>query len=85
MDGTLSSPNCDRLLYLEGINRKQTKGWFFFFVGGAVVLVRSSAGFELHTLVQLDLRHQRWTLIAQGLDSESVGDQETEQHGAEKS
>lgn len=35
MDGTPWSPNCVRLLYLEGTNRKQTKEWcFFFFLQG---------------------------------------------------
>lgn len=61
MDGTSSSPNCVRLLYLDGINRKQTKGcgvfWvFFFFSWGDVVLVSSAAAFQLHTLALLQVR-----------------------------
>lgn len=68
-DGTPSSPNCDKLLCLEGINCNQTKEWFdclgfgeffvwlvwFGFLGGAVVLVRSSDGFKLHTLAALQV------------------------------
>lgn len=97
MDGTPSSPNSDRLLYLEGINRKQTKrvGVVFW---GDVVLVRSSAGFELYTLAPLQVRKKKdcpfpLTVGPEAperdfncprLDSESVGDQGPK-HGAQKS
>lgn len=67
MDRTPSSPNCDRLLYLEGINSKQTKGWlfwlfswfvlnFFLCVCACVVLIGSSVWCELNILPALQIR-----------------------------
>lgn len=97
MDGTPSSPNCDRLLCLEGINRKQTKRVGVFFRGD-VVLVRSSVGFELYTLAPLQVRKKKDCTFPLTVgpeapemdfncprpDSEFVGDQGIKQHGAQK-
>lgn len=67
MDSTPSSLNFVRLLFLEGINSKQTKGWlfccliffcfeFFLCVCVCVVLVRISVWCELNILPALQIR-----------------------------